>query len=60
MKTATAEVEITVRRNDNAPVFGRQIYSATISEYLALGSSIIQLDATDNDVQVKEYRIKYT
>lgn len=53
IKTAAADVEINVRRNDNPPIFTREIYSAVISEYSALGSSVIQLLATDADTQVR-------
>ncbi|KAL8559117.1 hypothetical protein ACOMHN_046165 [Nucella lapillus] len=51
LKTATADVEINVRRNDNPPVFRRKIYTAVISEYTSLGSSVVQLLASDADTQ---------
>ena len=53
-KTATADVEINVRRNGQPrPIFSRQIYTAVISEYAALGSAVVQLTATDADTQVR-------
>lgn len=52
VQTAYATVNITVTRNLFPPVFDRQIYEATISESLPLGSSVIQLTATDNDAFV--------
>lgn len=51
-QTAYATVNINVLRNLNTPVFDRQIYEATVSESLQLGSSIIQLTATDADAFV--------
>ncbi|XP_076458559.1 protocadherin Fat 1-like [Babylonia areolata] len=51
VKTATADVEINVRRNDNPPIFSREIYSVAISEYTSLGSSVVQLVANDADTQ---------
>lgn len=53
IKTAVADVEVNVRRNDNPPIFTREIYSAVISEYSILGSSVIQLLASDADAQVR-------
>ncbi|XP_041364041.1 cadherin-23-like [Gigantopelta aegis] len=51
MKTATTQVNITVTRNENAPVFSRRIYQVTMSESASLGSSVQQLLATDADAQ---------
>ena len=38
--------------NDNPPTFGSVSYSQTISENLATGLFVLQLDATDNDTGV--------
>jgi len=38
-----------VRRNENAPVFSEAVYSKEISEGFPLGTSIIQVIASDQD-----------
>ncbi|KAJ8316548.1 hypothetical protein KUTeg_005899, partial [Tegillarca granosa] len=48
-QTATTQVNITVTRNENTPFFSTQVYETTVPETLALGSSVIQLLATDQD-----------
>ena len=52
VQTAFATVNITVQRNLNTPQFDRQTYDVTIPESLQLGSSVIQLTASDNDAFV--------
>ncbi|KAK3089813.1 hypothetical protein FSP39_006721 [Pinctada imbricata] len=49
VQTAYTTVNITVTRNENPPVFSRQIYEVTIPETSALGASVVQLTATDAD-----------
>lgn len=45
-----ASIEIEVEDvNDNAPVFSKQTYSQVITEGLPVGSSVIQLSASDRD-----------
>lgn len=51
LKTAVTQVNISVIRNENPPVFSREIYQMTIPETLNLGSSVQQLTATDADAQ---------
>ncbi|KAI5643828.1 cadherin domain-containing protein [Phthorimaea operculella] len=47
----TTDVEISVVDvNDNEPVFKQQIYSASIMEDALVGTSVIQVSATDADV----------
>ena len=52
MQTAYATVNITILRNLFAPVFDRQLYEVTVQETLTLGSTIVQLTATDQDAFV--------
>jgi hypothetical protein len=60
MQTAFATVNITVTRNENAPVFSRTIYEVTIPETSVLGSNVVQLTATDQDSLVsKKYSQSY-
>ncbi|XP_039976098.1 protocadherin Fat 2 [Xiphias gladius] len=45
-----ASIEIEVEDvNDNAPVFSKQMYSVNIAEGLPVGTSVIQLSASDRD-----------
>ncbi|GBP48920.1 Protocadherin-like wing polarity protein stan [Eumeta japonica] len=47
----TTDVEISVVDvNDNAPVFKQQLYTANILENALVGTSVIQISATDADV----------
>lgn len=49
-QTATATVNIVVRRNENGPVFTpNNIYVVTVEDTIPLGSNITQLTATDAD-----------
>ena len=52
-QTSTATVPISVTRNDAAPIFSQAEYSTEIAETQRLGSSVLQLTATDND-QVRD------
>ncbi|GFN78435.1 protocadherin fat 4, partial [Plakobranchus ocellatus] len=51
LKTAVSQVEIRVTRNENPPLFAPDIYVRTVPETLALGSSVVQLTASDQDSQ---------
>ncbi|KAM3612815.1 uncharacterized protein V6R79_015103 [Siganus canaliculatus] len=45
-----ASIEVEVEDvNDNAPVFSKATYSAVVAEGLPVGSTVIQLSATDKD-----------
>lgn len=46
---ATADVQITVLRNVNLPVFNTETYTVTIQEETAVGTSILRVTATDAD-----------
>ncbi len=48
------EIVFPIKRNENSPQFTTQVFNADISENHALGVSIIQLTATDND-QVRNF-----
>ncbi|CAH2321279.1 cadherin-23 isoform X2 [Pelobates cultripes] len=49
-KTGTATVRLTVLDiNDNRPIFLKSSYEATVPENLSASSSIVQLEATDDD-----------
>lgn len=46
----TTDVEITVKDvNDNAPVFSSATYSGVVSEDALVGTSVLQVQATDID-----------
>lgn len=51
--TATATVDITVRRNLFAPQFQNTFIRVTISESTVVGSNITRVFATDQDVDVR-------
>ncbi|RUS85645.1 hypothetical protein EGW08_006591, partial [Elysia chlorotica] len=51
LKTDVSNVVITVTRNENAPLFAPDLYARTVPETLALGSSVVQLTASDRDTQ---------
>ena len=57
VQTAFATVNITVTRNENVPVFSTNNYVTNIPETMALGSSVIQLTATDQDALVSSWMI---
>lgn len=42
-------VYVNVLRNLNPPVFVQKVYNATISEYTAIQTFVIQVRATDQD-----------
>ncbi|XP_037635758.1 protocadherin alpha-8-like [Sebastes umbrosus] len=49
-KSGTSQIIINVLdNNDNAPVFSSSLYKARISENLAVGKTVIVLNATDTD-----------
>ncbi|XP_049895566.1 protocadherin alpha-8-like, partial [Epinephelus moara] len=49
-KSGTSQININVLdNNDNAPVFSSSLYKARISENLAVGKTVIVLNATDAD-----------
>ena len=45
--------------NDNAPVFSSTLYSATVNENAAINTSVVDVDATDNDIGTNG-QIRYT
>ncbi|WAQ95445.1 FAT4-like protein [Mya arenaria] len=49
-QTAFANVTINVQRNLNTPTFNPQLYEVNVPESLPLGSSVVQLTASDNDI----------
>jgi len=52
-RVATATVGISVRRNPNSPIFNPTNYARTIPETTPVGSVIIDVNATDADVNVR-------
>lgn len=52
IQTASALVNITVNRNLNSPFFLQNIYNTSLLEDSQLGTSVVQLTARDNDIQV--------
>lgn len=56
---ATTNVTITIRRNENSPVFDKFTYSANISENTALNVVVLRLNATDRDTGVKPNNLYY-
>ncbi|XP_014243159.1 protocadherin-like wing polarity protein stan isoform X2 [Cimex lectularius] len=56
----TTDVEITVTDvNDNAPKFLQEGYTVSISEDVPIGTSVIQVSATDSDVGLNG-RVRYS
>ena len=51
---AYTEMTIFVNRNENAPTFTRELYQRTVLENSGLGSSLLMVEATDDD-QVQTY-----
>ena len=50
-RTDAAEVVVTVNNvNEHAPIFGAPVYNWVISEDAALGTVLVQIDATDADI----------
>jgi hypothetical protein len=47
--TGQVTVTVNVIRNRNGPVFSGSVYETTIDESTSVGSSIIQVQATDGD-----------
>ena len=48
---SVVSVQVTVTDvNDNPPEFSQDIYTATVPEFLAVGSSAFQVFASDSDV----------
>ena len=45
--------------NDNAPVFSSSLYSATVNENAPIGTSVVDIDATDGDIGTNG-QIRYT
>uniref|UniRef100_A0A8D8VR67 Protocadherin-like wing polarity protein stan n=1 Tax=Cacopsylla melanoneura TaxID=428564 RepID=A0A8D8VR67_9HEMI len=55
----TTDVEISVTDvNDNAPVFSKPSYAGTISEDALVGTSVLQISATDQDMGLNG-RVRY-
>ena len=48
-QTAQTEVQISVRRNENAPEFTRTLYTATVPAHAALGTQVAAVTASDAD-----------
>ncbi len=48
-QTSTAIVPVIVTRNANAPIFERPEYRQSLAENHRLGSSVLQLRASDQD-----------
>ena len=48
-QVTTATIPIEVTRNQYAPIFSRAEYEKSITENHQLGSSVVQLTATDKD-----------
>ncbi|XP_046564129.1 protocadherin Fat 1-like, partial [Haliotis rubra] len=57
-RTATATVDLTVNRNAGQPAFGLPSYDTTIEELTAVGTSIINVTATDSDQDVLRYTLE--
>ncbi|KAJ8318063.1 hypothetical protein KUTeg_003154 [Tegillarca granosa] len=53
----TADVTISVTRNENAPIFSLPSYERTISDTFALGRVLVDVNATDADGDILKYEI---
>jgi len=59
-ETTTSEtVTIYINRNLNAPQFGKVSYTATVYDYDPIGSSVVKVTATDQDITSPENSIIY-
>jgi protocadherin Fat 4 len=56
-QVSTAVVPIQVTRNERAPIFSQPEYRVSITETHRLGSSVIQLSATDDDKDDVSYEL---
>lgn len=54
---AREDVYIDVIRNPNAPLFRESFYSRTVAENAALGTFILCVNATDQDLDILSYEI---
>lgn len=52
LQSVENQVNVTVLRNINPPVFNSTQYQASINEKYGLGQSVVQVFATDLDTQV--------
>ena len=52
---ASSNVTLSVNRNPNSPVFRPSSYSERIPESFSLGTSLLQVQATDDDAGVCIY-----
>ena len=57
LNRAEAVIRIDVTRNEHAPVFEQDSYSANVTQNLALGELVVQVRATDTDGDVIRYSI---
>lgn len=49
-RSTTTNLEISVTDiNDNAPIFSKQLYETTVSEHAEVGTSVVDIMATDKD-----------
>ena len=57
-KSSSAEVFVTVTNiNDNAPEFGQKAYSVSVNESTAVGTKVLQVNASDVDSPVLTFSI---
>ena len=56
--SSSAEVFVTITNvNDNAPMFGQQLYSISLKDNTTVGTTVLQIDATDADSPVLKFSI---
>ena len=49
---ASTSVQINVLRNLNSPIFDQSSYSASVYDFVSVGSSVIDIGASDADTTV--------
>ena len=58
-KSSSAEVFVTIINiNDNAPKFGQESYSISVNESTAVGTTVLQVNASDVDSPVLTFSIE--
>ena len=56
--SSSAEVFVTITNiNDNPPMFGQQLYSISLKDNTTVGTTVLQIDATDADSPVLKFSI---
>ena len=55
--STNAVVTVTVLRNENPPIFFSQSYEVSLSENVAIGTSVLEITASDADINVCTFKL---